>query len=172
MNRAKMRLASMGGIALMSLALVFGTRLAWAADDEIVGTYKLISSTRKMLDTGEVVDSFGKHPSGSIMYNRDGRFLVLITYDGRPKPASLEKLSNDQRAELFRTMLAYGGTYTFSAGKVEHHIDVSWNEIWTGTTVIRDIAKEGDRLVFTSRPAPFSGDGKMSITTLIWDKMM
>jgi hypothetical protein len=153
------------------LGLVSAAQLAWAADDDIVGTYKLISSTRKKLDTGEVVDTYGKQPSGYIMYGKDGRMLVLIANDGRPKPESLDKLSNDQRAELFRTMLSYGGTYTYTGSKIEHHIDISSNEVWTGTTVIRDIAKEGDRLVYTTRPAPFSGDGKMSINTLIWEKV-
>jgi hypothetical protein len=37
--------------------------------------------------------------------------------------------------------------------------------------VIRDIKKEGDRLVYTTKPAPFSGDGKMSVTTLAWEKV-
>jgi hypothetical protein len=45
----------------------------------------------------------------------------------------------------------------------EHHIDISWNEVWTGTTVIREIKKEGDKLVYTSAAAPFAGDGKMSV---------
>jgi hypothetical protein len=153
------------------LGLVSTAQLAWAGDDEIAGTYKLISSTRKMLDTGEVVDTYGKRPSGYIMYGKDGRMLVLITYDGRAKPESLEKLSDGERAGLFRTMLSYGGTYTYTGNKIEHHIDISSNEIWTGTTVIRDIAKDGDRLVYTTRPAPFSGDGKMSINTLIWEKV-
>ena len=66
-------------------------------------------------------------------------------------------------------MLAYAGTYKFSGTQVEHHIDASWNEIWTGTTQIRDIRKDGERLVFTTKPAPFPRDGKMSINTLVWE---
>jgi len=68
-------------------------------------------------------------------------------------------------------MLAYGGTYKFDGKSMEHHIDISWNEWWTGTTVIRDVRKEGDKLIYTTRPAPFSGDGKMSVTTLIYEKV-
>jgi hypothetical protein len=68
-------------------------------------------------------------------------------------------------------MVAYGGTYKFDGNKVEHHIDISWNEVWTGTTVIRDLKKEGDKLVYTGRAAPFSGDGKMSLVTLVWEKV-
>ena len=142
-----------------------------ADERDISGTYKLISSTRKILDTGEVVDAYGKKPSGLITYGKDGHFLVLITYDGRVKPESIEKMTDQQRAELHRKMLAYGGTCTFDGNKVEHHIELSWNEVWTGTTVVREVQREGDRLIYVSRPAPFSGDGKVSVVTLIWEKV-
>jgi hypothetical protein len=145
--------------------------LASAADDELVGTYKLISSTRKILDTGEVKDTYGKQPSGFIMYGKDGRVMALIAYEERPKPENIDKMTDQQRADLFRTMLAYSGTYKFDGKKVEHHIDVSWNEVWTGTTVIRDLKKEGDKLVYTTRAAPFSSDGKMSVISLVWEKV-
>jgi len=156
---------------LMLAALVTMLPLtSFAADLDIAGTYNLISCTRKILDTGEVRDSFGKQPKGSIMYGKDGRFLVIITSDGRPKPESVEKITDRQRVDLHKAMLAYGGTYTFDGKKDEHKIDMSWNEVWNGTTVIRDVAHEGNQLVYTSRPAPFSGDGKMSVTTLVWEK--
>src|SRR5262245_58537092 len=57
-----------------------------AADEDLVGTYKLISSTRKILDTGEVQDTWGKDPNGFIIYGKDGRMLVLIVRRDRPKP--------------------------------------------------------------------------------------
>jgi hypothetical protein len=142
-----------------------------AARDELAGTDKLVSATRKLLDTGEVKNAFGKNPKGSIMYDKDGRFLVMIISDGRPKPESIDKMTDQQRADLLKTLVAYGGTYTFDGKKVEHHIDLSWNEIWSGTTVIRDVSKENNRLVYTTRPAPFAGDGEMSVVTLVWEKV-
>jgi hypothetical protein len=157
---------------LLTVALIAMLPLtSFAAEEEIVGTYKLVSATRKILDTGEVKDAYGNNPKGSIIYDKDGRFLVIITFDGRPKPESIDKMADPQRVTLFSTMLAYGGTYIFDGKKVEHHIDISWNEVWSGTTVIRDVSKENNRLVYTTRPAPFSSDGKMSITTLVWEKV-
>jgi Lipocalin-like domain len=144
---------------------------SFAADEEIAGTYKLISSTRKIVDTGETEDSYGKSPNGFMTYGRDGRMMGIIVFSNRPKPESLDKMNDSQRAELFRTMIAYGGTYKFHGDRIEHHIDISWNEVWTGTTVIRDIKKEGDRLVYTTKPAPFPRDGKMSVNTLVWEKV-
>jgi len=36
---------------------------------------------------------------------------------------------------------------------------------------VRDVKVEGDRLIYTSRPAPFGGDGKMSVATAVWEKV-
>jgi len=54
---------------------------------------------------------------------------------------------------------------------MEHHIDISSNEVWSGTTQIRDVKVEGDRLIYTTRPAPFFSDGKMGVFTLVWEKV-
>jgi Lipocalin-like domain len=155
---------------MLAVAIVALPFSSVAAEDELAGTYKLISSTRKILDTGEVLNTWGKSPKGFITYGKDGRMLVLIVSDSRPKPESVEKMTDQQRADLFRSMTAYGGTYKFDGKKVEHHVDISWNEVWTGTTVIREIKKDGDKLVYTNT-GPFSGDGKMSTQTLVWEKV-
>ena len=102
-------------VAAMIAALPFSVV---AADDELVGTYKLISSTRKLLDTGEVLDTWGKSPKGFITYGNDGRMLVLIVSDNRSKPESVEKMTDQQRADLFRSMTAYGGTYSSMATRL------------------------------------------------------
>jgi len=153
------------------IALLLFASLAYAADDDIVGTYRLISANRVILETGDSEDSYGKNPIGFMTYDRNGRMMGMIVFSDRPKAESLDKMTDQQRADLFRTMIAYGGTYTFRGNSIEHHIDISWNELWTGTTVIRDIKKEGDRLVYTTKPAPFPRDGKLSINTLVWEKV-
>jgi hypothetical protein len=152
------RLIVAAAIGLLPFAAV-------ADDVKLVGTYKLVSSTRTILDTGQV-ETYANE-QGFITYGDDGRMLVLLIRGDRPKPESLEKMIDQQRADLFRTLNAYGGTYHFDGKTMEHHIDISANEVWTGTTQIRDVRKEGDRLIYTTRPAPFVGDGKMSVQTLV-----
>jgi Lipocalin-like domain len=154
---------------MLAVAIAAPPFSAIAADDDLVGTYKLVSEQRKIVDTGEIVSI--PNPLGYISYGKDGRLLVLIVRSDRPKPESVEKMTDQQRVELFRTMTSYGKTYKFDGNKVEHYIDISWNEVWTGTTVVRDLKKEGDKLVYTARPAPFSGDGKMSVVTVVWEKV-
>jgi hypothetical protein len=154
-----------------SAACLFLSSAAVAEEQGFAGTYKLISATRKIIDTGQVEDTYGKEPKGMAIYGKDGHFEVLITYDGRPKPDSIEKMTDQQRADLHRTMTAYGGTYTFDGAKVTQHIDLAWNEVWAGTTNIRGVQRDGDRITYTTRPAPFASDGKMSVVTLIWEKL-
>jgi hypothetical protein len=156
----------MFAVAIVALAFSPAT-----AEEDLTGTYKLISSKRKIVETGEVQDTWGANPKGFISYGKDGRMLVLIVTDDRPKPESVEKLTDEQRAKLFRTMTAYGWTYEFDGKTVQHHIDISWNEVWTGTTVVRELKREGGKLVYSSPAAPFSSDGRMSVVTLVWEKI-
>jgi hypothetical protein len=154
--------------AVTTLVLAVSSPLA-AQDIQIVGMYRLISEERTIVATGEVIPTKGV--TGYITYTADGRMLALIVREPRPKPDKVENLTDQLRADLFRTMTAYGGTYTFDGKTIIHHVDISWNGAWTGTTQIRNITKEGERLVYTNPPIPFSGDGKISVLRLVWEKV-
>jgi len=80
------------------------------------GTYRLISTTAKMLETG--LEEKYTDESGYITYGRDGRMFVLLVRGKRPKPESLEKMTDQQRADLFRTVTAYSGRYAFDGKTV------------------------------------------------------
>jgi len=142
-----------------------------AAQEVLEGTWKLVSSTRTNTTTGATTDSFGPNPLGYIMYGKDGRMMVLITRSDRPKPDSTDKMTDEQRSRLFSSMLAYSGTYKFDGENTEHHIDGSWNQVWTGTTQIRNVRKGGDRLIYTTQPGPSPIDGAMGFATLVWEKV-
>ena len=68
-----------GEEAMVRLAVVIAllpfASSAWAADDDIVGTYRLISANRVILATGDTEDSYGKNPVGFITY---GVFTIGI----------------------------------------------------------------------------------------------
>jgi len=145
---------------------------ALGAEIELPGTYQLVSASVNYLDTGEIIpDIYGKSAKGFIMYGADGRMLAVITNDNRPKPESIEKTTDAQRIMLYRTMQAYGGTYKFDGKTVEHRVDICWDEVRCGTVVARDIKRDGDMLIYTTRPAPFSGNGRLSIVTMAWRKV-
>ena len=142
-----------------------------AAQEVLEGTWKLVSSTRTNTTTGATTDSFGPNPLGYVMYGKDGRMMVLITRSDRPKPDSTDKMTDEQRSRLFSSMLAYSGTYKFDGETIEHHIDGSWNQVWTGTTQIRNVKKDGDRLIYTTQPGPSPIDGSMGFATVVWEKV-
>jgi len=62
-------------------------------------------------------------------------------------------------------------TFSFDGQIVTHHVDISWNENWTGTNQIRHVRLEGRRLYITTNPQPSPIDGKMTIGTLTWERL-
>jgi hypothetical protein len=91
------------------------------ADDDISGMYKLVVEQRKIVETGETVPV--PNPLGYITYEKNGRMLVLIVRHPRPKPEAIDKMTDQERADLLRTMTAYGETYKFDGKTIEHHGD-------------------------------------------------
>ena len=78
---------------------------------QILGTWKLVSYVREEIPSGATSDVMGAHPSGYINYGRDGRMIVLIVGSDRKKPVG--PVATPEEAEaLIRSMLAYAGEYT------------------------------------------------------------
>ena len=142
---------------------------ALSAEEEIYGTYRLIRVTQRFLHSSDVVTLTTN--KGFITYGRDGRMMVIIVGDDRPNPESVEKMTDQERIGLYRSLVAYGGTYRFDGKTMEHHVDISWNEMWTGTIQFRDVRKDGELLSISTHPAPNARDGRMAVTTLLWVKV-
>ena len=53
-------------VMLLAVAVTALPCLAIAADEELAGSYRLISSTRKILDTGEISNTWGKTRRASL----------------------------------------------------------------------------------------------------------
>jgi hypothetical protein len=138
--------------------------------EELYGTWKLVSWKRRLLDTGETVEAFGKRPRGFLSYGRDGRVFFIMTKENRPKPADLAKLTDAEKAALYGTMVAYAGTFTFDGSVATCNVDISWNENWTGTTQPRHVRFDGDRLVWSTSPQT-GIDGRRSESVFVWKKL-
>jgi len=157
---------------LLCALFLFSCVSASAIDKEdLYGTWRLVSDVRQDVATGVRTDNLGKSPHGFLSYGRDGRMSAIVVADGRPKPTDLSNLSDSDRAALFKTMISYGGTFSFDGKIVTHHVDISWNENWTGTDQIRNARLEGSKLYITTNPQPSPIDGKMTIGILTWEKI-
>jgi Lipocalin-like domain len=159
------RLVTFTGIAL-SLSPV----IALAGENPILGTWKLKSFVREVTATGEKFNQFGEHPTGYISYSGDGRMYAIATSDNRPKPRSVNP-EDEERVKLHQTMFAYAGTYTVDGQKVTQHLDVSWNEAWTGTDQIRFYNLDGNTLTITTAPFKSPQDGREGRSVLVWEKV-
>jgi hypothetical protein len=164
-----MRITKVVGIGLLVVLMSISV---WAAGEEdLYGTWRLVSYTSEIVATGEKIDTFGKAPRGFLSYTRDGRMSVILVSNERPKPTDFAKVTNEERAELFKTVIAYAGTFKFDGKTVTHYIDVSWNETWTGTTQVRNVRLEGDKLYISTNPAPRPQDGKIGIGVITLEKV-
>jgi hypothetical protein len=79
--------------------------------------------------------------------------------------------TDEERVKLHQTMFAYAGTYTLDGDKVTHHVDISWNEAWTGTDVVRFYKLEGNTLTITTAPSKSGIDGREGRTLVVWERV-
>jgi hypothetical protein len=136
-------------ICVFFAALVATANASFAADvDSPVGTWRLIS-WQVIVDNGPPQDVFGSHPKGFLILTREGRLIVLTTAEDRKSG-----MSDQERAALHKSMVAYTGKYSIEGNDLITTVDVSWNEEWNGTAQRRHFRIEGDKLFIETAPAP------------------
>src|SRR5688572_4225986 len=96
--------------------------------DSIVGTWRVQSFVREVVATGQRYNEFGAKPEGYITYLPDGRMHAMLVADNRVKPTGAVP-TDEEKAKLFGTMIAYAGTYRIDGDKVVHDVEVSWNQL-------------------------------------------
>ena len=93
----------MRSLLLSLLALLAGP--AHADDSElkqkIVGTWTLVSVVYEDQETKARTPVLGERPKGRQIATADGRWLALVTAEGRPVPKT-----DEERAQALRTMIA------------------------------------------------------------------
>lgn len=136
----------------------------------LLGTWSLVSVVREEIPSGATIDLMGPNPKGFITYSADGRMVALLARGDRKMPAS-NTATAAEAENLFRSVISYAGTYTIAGNEVTHHVDISWNESWTGTKQVRIFKFEGNKVSLSTPVSPDPFDGKMSIRSLVWEKV-
>ena len=72
---------------------------------------------------------------------------------------------------MFRSVVAYAGTFTVEGSRVVHNVDISWNENFTGTAQVRNFRIDGRTLTIRTDPAMTPIDGKQATFEVIWEKV-
>jgi len=114
---------------------------------EIVGTWKLVSVVYEDAQTRQRTPALGEHPTGYQIVTPEGRWISLVTGEGRKIPQS-----DMERSDAFRSMIGYTGQYRVEGDKIVTKVDVAWNEAWVGTEQKRCCRFEGNRLLLQSPP--------------------
>ena len=140
-----------------------------ASDNPLLGTWRLKSFVREVAGTGERYNQLGEHPDGYISYGADGRVVVFFVSGEQPRPRA--EPTDDERVKLHKMMLAYGGTYTLSPGKVVHHIDIEWDGRRLGTDQVRFFTIDGDKLVIKTEPNKSPIDGREGVGILTFERV-
>jgi hypothetical protein len=68
---------------LSAMMLILSATAAFAAENPLLGTWKLKSFMREAVATGERYNDRGEHPSGYLGYAADGRIYAIITWESR-----------------------------------------------------------------------------------------
>ena len=113
------------------------------ADDgsKLLGIWKLVSYEVEIQATGQKAPVMGEHPTGYVAFLPEGRVFFVLTGEAR-KPAKTDQ----ERAELLNTLVAYSGTYRVEGDKWITRVDVAWNPEWVGTEQARSFTVDGDLL--------------------------
>jgi hypothetical protein len=125
--------------------------------DAILGSWRMTSWLTRDVATGERRDALGETPFGTVVYTPE-RVTFLIVRNNRKRPGQMPP-TDEEKIALFDTMFAYSGSYTVEADRVIHHVDISWNEAWSGTDQVRFCKVDENTLTYSSAPDknPFDG---------------
>ena len=113
---------------------------------------------------------FGAHPLGYLHYGADRRMYVILISEHRQSPADPQATDLESIA-LYHSFASYAGTYSVDGDLVRHHIDVCWNQAWTGTTQVRRFAVCGDRLQLSTEPEAAALGGLQGRTDIVWSRI-
>jgi hypothetical protein len=102
--------------------------------------------------------------TGYLIFTPDGRVTALLTNEARKAPAT-----DQDRVDLFNTMVAYTGKYRIEGDKWIAKVDVAWNPALLGTEQTRTFRFQGDRLQETNPWSALPEKG-MARAVLTWER--
>ena len=142
---------------------------SFGADEnaKVLGTWKLVSQEVEVQATGQKEPAMGEKPTGYAVFTPEGRVFFILTGEAR-KPAKTDQ----ERADLLSTLVAYTGTYHVEGDKWTTKVEVAWIPEWVGTEQVRSLTVDGERLQVLSpwRVNPNWPDKGMTRSILTFDR--
>ena len=113
--------------------------------DALLGRWSIVS-WEQCYDDGRVQLPMGAAPEGFIDYSAQGDMVCMIS---RADRAGFVKggqwdAPDDEKAQAYNSMLAYGGRYRLEGGTVVHTVDFSLFPNWKGGEQKRELEFRDD----------------------------
>jgi hypothetical protein len=132
----------------------------------IVGTWTLVSVVYEDQATKAHTPVYGAHPKGIQIATPQGRWLALMTAEGRAVPRT-----DADRVQALKSMIAYTGRYRVENGKVITKVEAAWNEAWVGGEQVRNVRFDGDALYLESPPMPHPNMNDKTVRVIVtWQR--
>ena len=88
---------------------------------KVVGTWKLRTVMYEDQETKERSPVYGAHPIGYQLATPRGRWIAVMTAEGRKVPQN-----DDERALALRSMIAYTGRYRVKTRRIMVEFEAAW----------------------------------------------
>ena len=158
--------------ALMIVAMALGVAVPGAVfaqhglKEQIVGTWTPVS--QYVDQDGKRLEPFGSNPKGIVVYDNNGRFVLVLQRASLPKFESSNRMagSPEENKAIVQGSIAYFGSYSVDEKeqKINIHYDGSTYPNWDGEDQVRLISIKGDELSMVS---PVSAVGGGSVHLLL-----
>ena len=126
---------------------------------QVVGTW--IAVSQYVEQDGKRVEPFGSSPKGMVVYDANGRFILMLQRATLPKFASNNRMAGtaEENKAIVQGSIAYFGRYSVDEkeGKINLHYDGSTYPNWDGEDQIRLISVSGDELKIISPVSAVGG---------------
>jgi len=131
---------------------------------QLVGTWTAVS--QYVDQNGKKIEAFGPNPKGMVIFDANGRFMVVLQRTALPKFASNNRMAGtpEENKAIVQGSLGYFGRYSVDEKerKLKLHYDGSTYPNWDGENHTRTIALSGDNLELIS-PVTTTGGGTIHL---------
>jgi lipocalin-like protein len=152
---------------LVLVIAAVGGRAQFDASAGLIGSWKLISYELR-LASGDLLKPFGDHPTGRVLYQRNGQMSAQLMDANTAAFTNADPLksSKEETDRAWRNYIGYWGTFRVDTKKnvVVHHIEGCWFPNWIGTNQIRSFHFKGNNLILEA-------DSPSWHSRLVWEKI-